>query len=66
MTEIIAYHHKTRDIALLKTGHDYWIGCYDPVLMHQNGEPLYYWIAGNFELEMTGLMHLDAMTGDEF
>jgi hypothetical protein len=45
MSEIIAYHKKTKDYALLKDEFSYWIGEFDPYLVHQNGEPLYVWIA---------------------
>lgn len=57
MTSMVVYPEEFENIrghlAVLSdpedtSGKPYWIGEYDPYLTHQNGEPLFVWIAGNF------------------
>ena len=66
MTTLIAYHKKTEEIALFESDGVYWIGAYSKFLTHQNNEPLYYWIRGNFSTESEGITVLESLTGDEF
>lgn len=66
MTEILAYHSKTSDLALLDSDGQYWIGSYDPHLTHQNGEPLYVFVDGDFKTLKEGLDRLKQLTGNEF
>jgi hypothetical protein len=65
MTELIKHHNKTEDIALFESEGFFWIGSYDPFLTHQNGEPPYIWISGNYSSIQEGLKILQNMTGDE-
>ena len=48
-TSIKQFHHLTQDVALLETSGSYWIGSFNPHLTHQNDEPPYVWIAGDFQ-----------------
>lgn len=66
MTTLVKHHHKTTDVALFVSDGEYWIGSYSPHMTHQNGEPLYVWIAGEWDTEAEGLDVLAQMTGDEF
>lgn len=65
-TQYIAYHAKTQDIALFQSDDSFWIGSYSNFCTHQNSEPPYVWIAGNFATETEGRAYLANMTGDEF
>jgi hypothetical protein len=66
MTNFVAYHSKTTDIALFQTNGFFWIGSYGPFLTHQNDEPRYVWISGNYSSAEEGLKVLQNMTGNEF
>lgn len=66
MTTLIAYHKKTEEIALFESDGVYWIGAYSKFLTHQNGEPPFGWIRGDFKTELEGLTVLESLTGDEF
>lgn len=66
MTTLIKYHQKTQDIALFQSDGIFWIGSYSPHMTHQNGEPPYVWIRGDFETEQQGCEVLETLTGDEF
>lgn len=66
MTECIAYHPKTQDLALFESDGVFWIGSFNPNLSHQNGEPMYVWIRGDYTNEAEGVQVLNALTGDEF
>lgn len=66
MTELIAYHHKTCDLALFKSENDFWIGSYDPHLTHQNDQPPYVLIRGYFSSESEGIDCLAQLAGNEF
>jgi hypothetical protein len=65
-TKHIAHHTKTQNIALFQTDNSFWIGSYSVFCTHQNSEPPYVWIAGNFATEMEGRAYLENMTGEEF
>lgn len=65
MTTFVKYHHKTTDVALFVSDGKYWIGSYCPRMTHQNDEPLYVRIAGEWGTEAEGLDVLAQMTGDE-
>jgi hypothetical protein len=49
-SQIIKYHPRTTDIALLFSpeSKEYWIGEYSPFCTHQSGEPDYIWVAGSW------------------
>lgn len=72
MTQLVKYHDSTWEIALffspelknLGTG-EYWIGRHSPRLCHQNGEPPYAWIRGDFNTESEGLEALSILVGNE-
>lgn len=66
MTNLIAYHKKTEEIALFESNGVYWIGSYTKFSQHQNGEPPFGWIRGDFHNELEGLTVLERLTGDEF
>lgn len=57
MTEILAYHPDSQNLALLCSGAELWIGQYDPSLTHQNGEPMYVFIFSCSSVD-SGLHHL--------
>ena len=66
MTNLIAYHHNTADVALFQSDDGlYWIGSYSPFLTHQNGEPPYVLIDGYWEVEDYGLDRLRQLSGNE-
>lgn len=65
MTNLIAYHHLTQDLALFESEGDYWIGSYNPHLAHQNGEPRYSLIDGYYSTADAGLKRLAELRGDE-
>ena len=54
MTNLIAYHHVTADLALFESDGDFWIGSYYPHASHQNGEPPYCLIRGYFKTAEDG------------
>lgn len=60
------YHARTTELAIFEDGGIYWIGGFNPNLPHQNGEPPYYWITGDFDNEHAAINKLNAMTGNEF
>jgi len=66
MTQVIKYHTKTNELALFKSGKDYWIGSYYPWSTHQTDEPAYLFYDGVFGSEEEGIEALDALNGDEF
>jgi hypothetical protein len=66
MTTLIAYHPKTQDLALFESDGKFWIGSYSPFMTHQNSEPDYVWIRGDYTTEAEGVEHLNKLTGDEF
>ena len=66
MTEYIAYHKKTKDLVAFETDGVFWIGSYSKFCTHQNSEPPYVWIEGDFDSKEDVLKRLDEMTGDEF
>lgn len=66
MTTIIEYHHKTSELALLRSLDKYWVGAYNPNMTHQNDEPNYYFITGFFDTEQEGSDALQNLTGEEF
>lgn len=66
MTEYLAYHKKTQDLAAFESDGLFWIGSYSKFCTHQNGEPPYVWIEGNFCSKEAVLQRLEQMTGDEF
>jgi len=66
MTEYIAYHKKTLDLAAFESNGEFWIGSYSKFVTHQNGEPPYLWIEGNFPSKEAVLKRLEEMTGEEF
>lgn len=66
MTTLIAHHPKTEEIALFESECVFWIGAYSKFLTHQNGEPLYGWIRGDFPTKEEGLQVLYSLTGNEF
>jgi hypothetical protein len=66
MTQLIAYHAKTADLALFESNGQYWIGSYFSQASHQNGEPPYVLIEGYFSSEQEGRDRLEQLRGDEF
>jgi hypothetical protein len=66
MTTLISHHPKTTEIALFESDGKYWIGAYNGNMTHQNDEPQYYWIRGDFTSHEEGLKTLFFLTGDEF
>ena len=66
MTALVRHHHKTCDLALFLTEGRYWIGSYSDRLSHQNSEPPYVWIRGNWDSEEEGVSVLNGLTGNEF
>ena len=65
MTNLIAYHHVTTDLALFESDGDFWIGSYFPQASHQNGEPPYCIIRGYFKTAADGLTELAMLQGNE-
>lgn len=57
---IIRHHASDSGIALLYSPQtdEFWIGEYFPQATHQNGEPPYVWIAGNWSSEDEALISL--------
>lgn len=66
MTTLIAYHEKTEELALFESDGTYWIGSFSPNMTHQNGEPLYAWIRGDWTTEIEGRQALTQLTGNEW
>lgn len=66
MTEVLAFHHKTNELALLRSYGDYWIGSMLYHCEHQNGEPLYGFVFGYFKTEEEGMVRLLECSGEEF
>ena len=66
MTNLIAYHKATTDLALFESEGSYWIGSFDPFLSHQNSEPPYVLIDGYWTTEAEGQQRLADLRGDEF
>jgi hypothetical protein len=66
MTTLIAHHPKTQDLALFESDGVFWIGSYNPHMTHQNNEPMYVWIRGDYTTEAEGMDNLNKLTGDEF
>lgn len=66
MTQLIAYHTKTTDLALFESNGKYWIGFYLPQASHQNGEPPYVLIEGYFPNDLEGLARLNELSSDDF
>lgn len=68
MTNVIAYHPKTTELALFETDGQYWIGSYFPHATHQNGEPPYVLLNGYsvWSDKQTGMDRLFELTGEEF
>lgn len=65
-SQIVQYHMKTHEIALLETEDgSFWIGAYSPHLTHQNGEPMYYFLEECVDKD-DGCVKLSEMTGNEF
>ena len=67
MTDLVAFHPKTKDLALLVSYGDYWVGS----LMlccpgHQNDEPPYGFVFGYYKTLEEGMATLTACSGDEF
>lgn len=66
MSNLIAYHKATTDLALFESEGAYWIGSFSPYLSHQNGEPPYVLIDGYWPTEAEGQQRLAELRGDEF
>lgn len=66
MTEVLAFHPKTNELALLRSYGDYWIGSILFHFEHQNGEPPYGFVFGYFKTEEEGMARLLECSGEEF
>lgn len=66
MTTLVEYHQKTEEIALFESDRVFWIGSYSKFMTHQNGEPPFVWIRGDFPTKEEGLQVLYSLKGDEF
>lgn len=62
---LVCFHPKTEDVALFKTGDEYWIGIYSAHITAQFAPPYYYY-AGYWRDEATAKKTLDSMIGNEF
>ena len=65
-TRVVKYHKSNRDIAVLLSKGEYWIGVYSQHLTHQNGEPPYVIYEGYWGTLEEAVNSLDSMVGDEF
>ena len=66
MTDLVAFHPKTIDLALFVSYGDYWVGSLMCCPTHQNGEPPYGFVFGYYKTFEEGMAALTACLGDEF
>lgn len=65
VSKIVNYHTLTREIAVLESDGEFWIGGYSKWLTHQNGEPLYYFLLGYFNTLDEAITRMNNMTSEE-
>ena len=62
----VAQHPTDSDLELfINDEGKYWVGCYDPRMTHQNGEPLSYYIDGFFDTVEEGIAVLFSKTAED-
>ena len=66
VSEVVAYHPKTCELALLRSYGDYWIGSLMSAPMHQNGEPPFGFVFGYYKTFEEGMARLNECSGEEF
>lgn len=66
MSVIIEYHKNTKEIAILRSDNQYWIGTFCKYLTHQTAEPPFIFINGYWQDLEAAQAVLSTMTGDEF